>query len=88
MSGKSKKSAATKPEGTGSKSKTPGRKLAIYVPSCDEYVIMELTAEQERHNREGYRTSLSFELIRVAKIGLVALRDEKILKMVEKAIKE
>jgi len=66
--------------------KNTGRKLAIYVPKIDEYVINELEAEKKRHNLEGYRTSLSFELVRVAKIGLVALRDEKILRLVEKAI--
>ena len=70
------------------KHKGTGRKLAVYVPQCDEYVIKELESEQARHSQEGYRTSLSFELVRVAKIGLIALHDEKILRLVEKTLKE
>ena len=69
------------------KQKGTGQKLAIYVPQCDEYVIDELKKEQARHNKEGYRTSLSFELVRVAKIGLIAIHDDKILRLVEKALK-
>lgn len=47
-----------------------GRKLAVYVPKADEFVIDELEALRVARQKKGYRTSLSFELIRLAKLGL------------------
>lgn len=54
----------------GAKSDTTrgvGRKLAIYVPKIDEWVIDELEKIQKDRLAEGYRTSLSYELIRLVK---------------------
>ena len=47
-----------------------GRKLAIYVPKVDEWVIDELDEIQKARLAEGYRTSLSYELIRLVKEAL------------------
>lgn len=70
------------------RTKGVGRKLAIYVPKCDEYVVDEVEALMEQHAIEGYRTSLSFELIRMAKLGLIASKDDKIMGLIEKAVKK
>jgi len=47
-----------------------GKKLAVYVPKCDEFVIDAIEELKQAHQRKGYRTSLSYELIRLAKLGL------------------
>ena len=47
-----------------------GKKLAIYVPKEDEFVISELEKIQAKRAAEGFRTSLSFELVRALKDGL------------------
>jgi hypothetical protein len=54
-----------KPSGKGI-----GRKLAVYVPKSDEFVIDEIEELKKARQSKGYRTSLSFELIRLAKLGL------------------
>jgi hypothetical protein len=47
-----------------------GKKLAIYVPNEDMYVIDELNKVMENRIKEGFRTSLSFELVKALKDGL------------------
>jgi hypothetical protein len=47
-----------------------GKKLAIYVPREDLYVIDELNKVMEARIKEGFRTSLSFELVKALKAGL------------------
>jgi hypothetical protein len=47
-----------------------GKKLAIYVPKEDLYVIDELNKVMESRIKEGFRTSLSFELVKALKAGL------------------
>jgi len=44
-----------------------GKKLAIYVPKEDEWVIDKLMTIQSDRRKEGYRTSLSYELVRLVK---------------------
>lgn len=61
-----------------------GRKLAVYVAKDDFHVLEALEEFIQQHKRQGYRTSLSFELMRVAKIGLLALQNDKIKGLVEK----
>ena len=63
---KSKKSAAGE-----SSTKGIGRKLAVYVPKSDEFVIDEIELLKETRQKAGYRTSLSYELIRLTKLGLL-----------------
>ena len=70
------------------KTKGVGKKLAVYVPKCDEYVVDELERLGEKHSKEGYRTSLSFELIRMAKIGLVASANKKIMSTLDEALRK
>jgi hypothetical protein len=54
------------------KSKGIGKKLAIYVPKEDEYVIEELNKILDKQIRAGFRTSFSFELVKALKAGLAA----------------
>lgn len=49
-----------------------GKKLAIYVPREDQYVIDALNAAKDSRIKEGLRTSLSFELVKALKDGLVS----------------
>jgi len=49
-----------------------GKKLAIYVPKEDEYVIEELNKIWDRQVRAGFRTSFSFELVKALKAGLAS----------------
>jgi hypothetical protein len=49
-----------------------GKKLAIYVPREDEFVIKELEKAMEDRIKEGFRTSLSFELVKALKEGLTS----------------
>ena len=50
--------------------KGTGRKLAVYVPKDDEYVIKEIEGIMQSRKDSGLKSSLSFELIRLAKLGL------------------
>lgn len=54
------------------KIKGVGKKLAIYVPKEDEYVIEELNKIVDSQIRQGFRTSFSFELVKALKSGLAA----------------
>jgi len=65
-----------------------GQKLAVYVPKEDVFVVDKIKGLMDQHKKEGYRTSLSFELIRLAKVGLIASEDPKLKALVEKAIQE
>ena len=47
-----------------------GKKLAIYVPREDEYVLEELNRIIDTQTKLGFRTSLSFELVKTLKAGL------------------
>ena len=47
-----------------------GRKLAIYIPNEDGFVLDELEHLRIARAKAGYRTSLSYELIRLVKLGL------------------
>lgn len=49
-----------------------GKKLAIYVPREDEYVVEELNKIADTQTRLGFRTSLSFELVKILKVGLAS----------------
>lgn len=69
---KAKKKATKKAtKKTAKKSEVPskgiGKKLAVYVPKEDEWVIGRLEEIQSNRRAEGYRTSLSYELIRLVK---------------------
>jgi hypothetical protein len=50
-----------------------GTKLAIYVPKEDEWVIDQLETIKTNRRKDGYRTSLSYELIRLVKERLQEL---------------
>jgi len=54
-------------------SKGIGTKLAIYVPKEDEWVIDRMESIQRDRRTAGYRTSLSYELIRLVKERLQEL---------------
>jgi hypothetical protein len=47
-----------------------GKKLAIYVPREDEFVITALEKMIEKSRAEGYRTSFSYQFVKAAKFGL------------------
>ncbi len=47
-----------------------GKRLTIYVPLKDMDVIRELEKISETRKSKGYQSSLSFELLRLARIGL------------------
>ena len=51
----------------GKPTKGIGRKLALYVPKEDEYIIDEIEKIKKEHTRQGFKTSLSHELIRLLK---------------------
>jgi hypothetical protein len=47
-----------------------GKRLTIYVPLKDMGVIRELEKISETRRGKGYQSSLSFELLRLARVGL------------------
>lgn len=68
MAKKKKKTTRKKTAKTaGASRKGIGKKLAIYVPKEDEWVVDRLEDIQKNRRAEGYRTSLSYELIRLVK---------------------
>jgi hypothetical protein len=67
---KKKEETLSKETGTAHVGKGVGKKLAIYVPREDEFVLEELEKLRTARARAGYRTSLSYELIRLTKLGL------------------
>jgi len=58
--------------------KEMGIKLAVYVPSEDAHIVDKIRSLEDQHRKEGYRTSVSFETIRLVKLGLQHKDAEKI----------
>jgi hypothetical protein len=59
-------------EAMANRAKGIGKKLAIYVPKEDEYVVEELNKIVDSQIRLGFRTSFSFELVKSLKAGLAS----------------
>ena len=62
-----------------------GRKLAIYLPKQDEFLFDHIEKTMEVRGKDGYHTSLSFELIRLAKLGVRAQANPKAMSLLEKS---
>jgi len=65
-----RKAAEDKADAPPREGKGVGKKLAVYIPREDDFVLEELEALRVARARAGYRTSLSYELIRLVKLGL------------------
>lgn len=54
-----------------------GVKIDLYVPGVDQWVVDEVERRVAVQKAGGFRTSFSFELLRVVKIGLQHLTQER-----------
>jgi len=52
------------------KEKGIGKRVAIYVPVEDEPILDKIARRLDQTRKEGFRTSFSFEVIRLLKIAL------------------